>query len=91
MASVRKKQSEIKSIVSAFGNLILSWKNQVYEIEKLLIGLQRLYLLIESIQRTLSKGRLKCFENFSQSLGSVLVGKICEDIEGLYAQLQNFW
>lgn len=92
MATTRKKQSEIKALLAAFGKLILSWNSDIGEMGKLILSVQRLHELTISIRSFMMSKRAKKSRMLHHPhLERKILGKICLDLEGLYKQIKLFW
>jgi len=102
-AWIKKTHSQLKGLVSNFGELITIWKNDNEQMVILFETLLNLYQTIASINRTFfstSVWRYRIFDELKQvayhtdhdfsDLRERLVGKLIMEMEPLYAQLKTF-
>jgi hypothetical protein len=90
--SGKKKQSELKSYINQFGNLLLTYLHDSNQIKGVVSSLASLYKNLLSVNRTFLRSgywRLKTVKAFPE-LHNLCGAKIIIDIEACISQLRLF-
>lgn len=87
----KKLQGQLKSNVISFCKVIISWKSDVEEIEKLLIALQALHKSLDAINKSLQTPNHSFLTARFPDLNGILVSKLLADAEAINVQLRTFW
>lgn len=92
LKSAKKKQSVIKTVTANFAKLMISWRQDVSQIEVLLSNLQNLISNLESIQRIECRQpqAFPIFVKLFPDVYSLLTGKIYGEVEAVYHQLKSY-
>lgn len=91
LKSAKKKQSVIKTVTATFLKLMISWRQDVSQIEILVGNLQKFISDLESIQRIECRQpqSFPIFVKLFPDAHSLLTGKIYGEVEAVYHQLKS--
>ena len=86
---MKKFQSQTKSTIILFGKLLLSWKDDVHQIQCLLSEFEKLFDTGVAVQRTLTTDDV-CFGISFPDLKSSLIANVHREVESVLTQLRQF-
>lgn len=89
--AIKKAQGGLKTLISTYGSLMLSWNNDVEEVQRLLQYMKDLISKRKTIENCISSKSFftRYIEN-SHTIGGLLISMIIRETESALMQIRTF-